>query len=80
MDKWISGSEDYFGCSEEKVESRGKALNLLICLCSDLHPLYYHEVWVMTERTRSLVQAANMNNFQNFGDKVGALSPGGNSD
>ncbi|KAI3376749.1 hypothetical protein L3Q82_000352 [Scortum barcoo] len=43
---------------EEGAESKGEALDLPVNLRS--HLTYGHELWVMTERTRSRIQAAEM--------------------
>ncbi|KAI3359361.1 hypothetical protein L3Q82_002861 [Scortum barcoo] len=46
---------------EEGAESKGEALDLPVNLSFPLpHLTYGHELWVMTERTRSRIQAAEM--------------------
>ena len=45
-------------CDEKRAEPEGKALDLPVIFVPTL--IYGHECWVMTQRTRSRVQAAKM--------------------
>lgn len=44
-------------CGEERVEMKGKGLNLLIQYIPSL--TYRHEIWVMTKRTKSWIHLAD---------------------
>ena len=46
-------------CGEKGAELEGKAFNLPVYLCANHH--LGHELWVVAKRTRSQIQAAEMN-------------------
>jgi len=58
-------------CGEEGAEPEGEAFRLLLHLCSNPH--LWSQIWVLTQRMRSWIQAAEISSLQRGGwEELGA--------